>query len=738
MKSTVSPASRRPHRPLRARCGLTLLCIIAVAACSTTNDDGDPSGGGGTGGGGGGGGGGDCSAGGSFGLECQATIEIVDAATGLLAQNLYQFSAGDVKVGEDTDLAFKVRNTGNTGLVFTKIEFLYSEQSPAEAGAPALSCQGPDGGPCAQSSFPVVQPTGNPNAETSFKVTFKRYDDDLKRDAAVRLHTNDKNKPVVTITFTTASGTPKIKLQPDELDFKTVAIDNQGVANVALFNVGNAVLEIGAMDLTSLDAAFFAIVVDGKEHAAGALVTLEPALKVVPGSSLQIQGLYTALDDKPKSGTIVLHTNDPTVQSAGVAGHQAINVRANTTGPCLLIVPGNVAFGATEIGSVAQRDLGLKSCGDEPVVIDRIIFAAPGGGEFSVAWSETPEVNGVPPSKDAPLTIGLNETVILKVEYSPDGPNPTNADGLPIPDKSTLVVYSNVAAKETKVTMEGVGSSSDCPTAIMTITEGDTVVPQTELHLDGSQSQAGAGAISKYAWEVKQPVGSVSLFSPNASSPKVTFQPNVAGDYVFRLTVYDANGTPSCFPAERFVKVLPDQAIHVELLWTTPGDPDQTDEGPGAGADLDLHFAHPYASGLDFDGDGAADPWFDNTYDCFWFNKNPEWASYDPNVDDNPSLDRDDTDGAGPENLNLTLPEDGKTYAVGVHYFDDHGKGPSVAEVRIYIYGQLQFQVTSKQLSQSDMWYVAEIEWPTGDIAAKTDKGGEPWFITPKYPAPEL
>ena len=40
-------------------------------------------------------------------------------------------------------------------------------------------------------------------------------------------------------------------------------------------------------------------------------------------------------------------------------------------------------------------------------------------------------------------------------------------------------------------------------------------------------------------------------------------------------------------------------------------------------------------------------------FDCFWFNAHPNWGSFDPSVDDDPGLDRDDTDGAGPENLFL-------------------------------------------------------------------------------------
>ncbi len=47
------------------------------------------------------------------------------------------------------------------------------------------------------------------------------------------------------------------------------------------------------------------------------------------------------------------------------------------------------------------------------------------------------------------------------------------------------------------------------------------------------------------------------------------------------------------------------------------------------------------------DGDGSPDGWFDQPFDCFWFNAHPEWGSFDPTYSDDPDLYRDDTDGAG-------------------------------------------------------------------------------------------
>jgi hypothetical protein len=183
------------------------------------------------------------------------------------------------------------------------------------------------------------------------------------------------------------------------------------------------------------------------------------------------------------------------------------------------------------------------------------------------------------------------------------------------------------------------------------------------------------------------------------------------------------------------VNVVANELIHIELLWDTPNDPDQTDDGPEAGADLDLHFLHPFASGLDVDLDGQPDGWFDQPFDCFWFNAHPNWASMDPMIDDDPGLDLDDTDGAGPENINLNLPENAMTYRVGVHYWNDHNFGPSLATVRVYLYSELVFEQAGVELVNHDMWEVATIDWPSGNVELILGEGGG-YKITPNYQHP--
>jgi hypothetical protein len=69
------------------------------------------------------------------------------------------------------------------------------------------------------------------------------------------------------------------------------------------------------------------------------------------------------------------------------------------------------------------------------------------------------------------------------------------------------------------------------------------------------------------------------------------------------------HGAPSRVSEELAVTASLVQTLEIQLLWNTPNDPDQSDEGPEAGSDLDLHLLHPFATGFDVDEDGQPDMW---------------------------------------------------------------------------------------------------------------------------------
>ena len=284
-----------------------------------------------------------------------------------------------------------------------------------------------------------------------------------------------------------------------------------------------------------------------------------------------------------------------------------------------------------------------------------------------------------------------------------------------------------------------------CPVPVVIIEEGEEVPPQTTIHLHGDQSQLSPGVIPSYYWTVEQPEANKFNLVPSQTFPNPTHEINVTGTYTYCLDVCDAqfcsNDVQCNTTACKKVVVMPEPAIHCELTWDTPGDSDQFDEGTNMGSDMDIHFTHPFATGPDLDDNGKPDGWFDLTYDCFWYNPNPEWESMNPNVSDDPSLDRNDTDGAGPENINLEVPVDGREYWIGVHYWDDHGFGASYPMIRCWILGQLAFEKNLKELDfkmfKCDMWEVATIQWNSGKITPIQDESGGP-KITHCYQNPSF
>lgn len=250
--------------------------------------------------------------------------------------------------------------------------------------------------------------------------------------------------------------------------------------------------------------------------------------------------------------------------------------------------------------------------------------------------------------------------------------------------------------------------------AIVTNAESETVIPQTLVRLTADSLPEGAVG---YRWSVIQPEGSASVFSPSAFVLNPSFELNVAGTYTFILEVLDGEGQV-IGTARYTMVVVPVSELHISLTWHTPNDPDETNTGAYVGSDLDLHVLRTDLGGT----------WFDRTYDTFW--DSPYGG--DPNSPQRPSLDRDDTDGAGPENANLTSLS-GATYAVGVHHWDDHDFGSSFATIRIYLRGQLVEEWSNVELEHRDFWHSHLID--SDGVVTRVGSGSP--VIQPNYNHPD-
>jgi len=233
---------------------------------------------------------------------------------------------------------------------------------------------------------------------------------------------------------------------------------------------------------------------------------------------------------------------------------------------------------------------------------------------------------------------------------------------------------------------------------------------------------------------------------PTATYSSPTFQPNIVGQYEFCLEVFNNEGcSDKCC---KTVEVVPPEGCHIELSWTTPGDLNPSDEcymTRDCGSDMDLHVLHPWATGERNDpADGSPYGYFDQRYDCYWHKPLPVWDMDNAaDRDYQPNLDRDDTDGAGPENFTYKKPDpDFSTtppncYRIGVHYFDDHLFGKAYPTIRVFIDNATPVyeKTLTGGMNMLDMWDVGRVccsnmEQP---FVERVEQDGSP-HISTKYP----
>jgi len=446
------------------------------------------------------------------------------------------------------------------------------------------------------------------------------------------------------------------------------------------------------------------------------------------GHSSTVHVVNTVMPDAVDIADIWGFTAGPDTEPAEVEGppwqHPA----------CFGADPKEVHFSGELVGETTARKISLWWCGAEPLAVTSVKIVAGSSPEFGLDFSEL----GGEPSAEDPLTIPAGGQVWLVATYSPADLSPLNEVGLPVMDEATVAITVPSLPSGLLVKMFGAGVTEYCPVAVITSEQGNTVLQGTVVHLSGAESWAPYGLIEKWEWNMLEPGTSGPVQLPDGDDFELSASLTHTGLYSFFLTVYDDQGLKSCEPAAYYVYVNESGlggSISVELVWHTPEDPDETDTGPEAGSDLDLHFVHPWAVGPDLDGDGEPDGWFDIPYDCFWSNKNPDWGSFDPNVEDNPLVLLEDLDGGGPETISLAIPENA-TYRIGVHYWNDHGFGPAYATARFFVSGNLVAEVKDVMMVDSDMWFVGTIEWPSGKVEIQIDPATGGYDITPNYQNP--
>ena len=427
---------------------------------------------------------------------------------------------------------------------------------------------------------------------------------------------------------------------------------------------------------------------------------------------------------------------------------QAGICKTPAAGKCIQASPSVLDFKSVIAPGFAKQTVNMFGCGDADVTITAVAVVAgapdPSDFDFELAAGQV-----------LPMTLHPGAKVAITIRFKPDATH-KDATGHFLPDTATLVVTNDspVAALQVPLTglpIEGQCAVADFKATLMgqLLTDGQEIAVQSDIKfIDTSFDATPGGAVVAWAWAVVAPPGSADVFTPGPNTANAYFTANVVGDYAFTLTVANKFGCENT--RTMHLKVPPPKGCHVQLTWTTPLDLDPTDHcasNADCGSDLDLHVVHPAAMtpGVDLDGDGQPDGFFDIGQsgglagDCFWFNAHPCWVQdqcSDPAHQ--PSLDLDDTDGAGPENFTYVLPQAGKCYKIGVHYWDDHGFGASYPTVRVWVDATKLYETAvPPKLKKLDLWEVGEVCCSAGTFNEFKTSDGNP-VVVPNYVNPDF
>lgn len=623
-------------------------------------------------------------------------------------------------VGEQSVRSVRVSNQGNADLIL--VEVALDDRSTSDEFALFVDANADDDDP---STGPVPADGRlvlSPGSSVMFEVLYSVVDEENDAGAVV-MRTNDPERPEFEMPIRAGDAGAEISV-PRSVDFGGVEVGQTGRQPLRIQNLGLADLEITHLGLSGREG--FDVLLDGVSIAGAR----NPPLVIAEQAALDVEVTYAPPGPGPGNGLLDIISNAINGEST------TVNLYANGALPCMNVIPGSVDFGAGLLVDDRQgptpnrRAVVIESCGPTPLRIDRIEFEDP-EDVFDALDLPDPvdgellQLPGAVAGEDFPATD-------LEVGF---WPLDLRVYG------GRMLIYSNVPPVDepTIVDLFGRGVDNTCPLPLVAEDTFD-VQPLDIITLDGSPSTDPDGEVQSWRWTVVQrPEGSVSqplesFADPrrpadggepdDTSTPRAQFFVDLTGEYVLELQVVDALGQPSCEPnavARVTIRAVPEKDLHIQLVWSTPDDPDETDT---TGTDVDLHLAHERADGR---WSALAGDW-----DCYFGNAQPDWGVAGEVVD-NPSLDIDDTNGAGPENINLAEPEVGVSYEVGAIYFrststfgdpqvDRTAQHPSYVSLRIFNRGTPLVELVGKELTAGgQLWHMATVTWCEGPGCPRID-----------------
>ena len=289
-----------------------------------------------------------------------------------------------------------------------------------------------------------------------------------------------------------------------------------------------------------------------------------------------------------------------------------------------------------------------------------------------------------------PALLSCSEYNVDSIEKTNTGPDETETD----PDGNGT---GTPTSEPTNEELEPASEEGQPPIAVCSVNPSEVSPPFESALFDGTGSSDPNGGSLSYYWDlITYPEGTATPYFMDSTSSDFYFTPDVAGEYIGRLTVTnDAGLSDTC---DAVLNAVPSQNLWVEMYWVHSGD------------DMDLHLIEP---GYDWSSSLQSDQ------DCYYANcvsYGLDWGQSLYSGDD-PILDLDDISGVGPENINIDDPQSNGSYTVVVHdYPSSVYNGSNDVTINIYLDGNLTWSVTRGISVEDSYTPIASINWATKTV----------------------
>lgn len=213
---------------------------------------------------------------------------------------------------------------------------------------------------------------------------------------------------------------PDIEVEPAALMFPELQQDETATATFTIRNVGQATLDVEAIEVVAGAAAFS--------------VSVDQAFEVEIDEARTIEVVFTPTNQGPNFGRLEIISDDPDEARAPVdlQGFGAV--------PDLNIVPRNFVFGEAFVPCPEDLNVKLENVGSQDIIIDSIHYTS-NDGDLSLRGLAALQ-------QQLPITLAPGEDEFLKVDWIP---------GDAAEDEGILTVGSNDPIGEETAQQRGTG-----------------------------------------------------------------------------------------------------------------------------------------------------------------------------------------------------------------------------------------------------------------------------------------